>query len=68
MRSYAPVVPSNIIPDYRPMARFQGQNKVYGYHANLIAKYIVILRDDFQLMTSVDMLCCNGILSLRHDF
>ena len=31
------------------------------YHTNLIAKYIVILRDDFQLMTSVDMLSWNGI-------
>lgn len=43
------------------MARFLGQNKVYGNR-------IFILRDDFQLMTSVDMLPCNGILSLRHDF
>ena len=50
------------------MTPFQGQNKVYGYHTNLIAKYIVIVRDDFQLLvTCVDMLCCNGILPLRRD-
>ena len=34
------------------MAPFLGQNKVYGYHTNLIAKYIVIIRDDFQLLVT----------------
>ena len=50
------------------MARFQGQNYVYSYHTNWIAKCIVFLRDDCQSRTSVNVMSCKGILSWRHHF
>jgi len=48
------------------MARFQGQNKVHGYDTklpNILLSYVVI-----SVNGPVDMLPCNEILSLRHDF